>query len=89
MAQTSHLPTSFLKHDGLPRQARDKRAENSTPAFCFFFTQHFDCRSRTDAVIFAIYAIVGSMSTMVGKTPLFVPFIYINGHFTKTGSGQT
>ena len=25
----------------------------------------------------------------VRDTPLFEPFVYINDHFTKTGSGQT
>jgi hypothetical protein len=26
---------------------------------------------------------------LVRKTPLFAPFIYKNGHYTKTGSGHT
>jgi hypothetical protein len=30
----------------------------------------------------------GGLHIMVRKTPLFAPFIYINHHFTKTGSGQ-
>jgi hypothetical protein len=37
----------------------------------------------------AYLKLVGGGFCPVQKTPLFAPFIYINEHFTKTGSGQT
>jgi hypothetical protein len=62
----------------LPRQARDKHREA--------LKTHAATRGVFSAGIpWPVVVILA-----VRKTPLFAPiYIYINDHFTKTGSGQT
>jgi hypothetical protein len=39
--------------------------------------------------IYLNYQVDTQTFNTVRNTPLFEPFVYINDHFTKTGSGQT
>ena len=75
-AVSRHCP---LKAEHLSRQARDKTQET------------------LKKTILQVEYVTGNVSTIWGgkraaavrKAPLFVPFIYKNDLFTKTGSGQT
>jgi hypothetical protein len=80
--------------DDLPRQARDKRGENSTKLGCDITLLYNDDKQRavgrSRLVALTPWVSCGSSAALGEKTHLFVStFILKLHHVTKTGSGQT